>query len=146
MALYEYQCDKCGHVETVSRPMGRAPKSVVCAKCPTGVAFRVFTAPALVTDTNNPLAKWGRSLGADTSTRAAAKRTFDARGLVMGTDRECEDNARSTRAEARRLDKVVADTAREYARLPDRLKKADAAKVAAASEKKAQAVTAAPMK
>ena len=32
MALYDYKCEKCGHIEEVAHPMNDLP-SVVCPEC-----------------------------------------------------------------------------------------------------------------
>ena len=129
MTCYEYECGKCKRRQDDFYEMGFAPPAVECAGCG-GRAYRVFSVGAIKTDRNNPLRKLGRMIGGDTSTRAAAARTFSERGLVMANGRECDDAERGARGEQRRLDKVVRDTVREYNQLPARMRAADAAKVA----------------
>ena len=144
MTLYEYKCNKCGNRHDEFHKMGHAVRVTTCPKCGGG-SHRVFMVRCIKTDTNNPLRQFGRQLGANMETRADAARVFEARNLVMASERECDSMARDSNTEERRLDKEVADGMREYKALPERLKDADAAKVAK-QEAARPDVTAMPMK
>jgi len=142
MTRYEYECDKCHERHDDFQAMGNARQWLKCPDCG-GRAHRVYSI-SLKTDTNNPLRKFSRQLGVKIETRADADRVFAGRNLVMASGRECDSAARDSRAEELRLDKVVRDGVREYNNLPDRLKQADAAKVAK-DEAARPTVTAAPI-
>ena len=144
MTRYEYKCNTCGSRQDEFYPMGHADRSAICQACGE-TAHRVFMVRCIKTDTNNPLRRYGRSLGADMETRADARRVFEERGLVMASERECDATEREARVEQRQLDKIVDDTVAEYRKLPAALLKADAVKVAQEEAARAKRATAQPM-